>query len=58
MGADYLKPQILEKMKHQTRQKLTKDMQNARRRMQRETPGSDQWWVAYYDLRKAESLAN
>ena len=45
-------------MTRQTRQKLIRDMQNARRRMQREIPGSDQWWVAYYDLRKAESLAN
>lgn len=28
----------------------------ARERMKRHQPGSDQWWVAYYDLRKAESL--
>ena len=43
-------------MKQQTRQQLIEDMQNARYRMHRESPGSDKWWVAYYDLRKAESL--
>jgi hypothetical protein len=43
-------------MKQQTRQQLIEDMKNARYRMQRELPGSDKWWVAYYDLRKAESL--
>jgi hypothetical protein len=43
-------------MKQQTRQQLIEDMQNARYRMQCESPGSDKWWVAFYDLRKAESL--
>jgi len=31
------------------------DMQRARARMLENTQGSGQWWVAYYDLRKAES---
>ena len=31
-------------------------MQKARERMKRHQPGSDQWWVAFYDLRKAEAM--
>lgn len=43
-------------MEQTTRQRLIKDMQNAKYRMQHEPHGSDKWWVAYYDLRKAELL--
>jgi hypothetical protein len=38
------------------KKKLNEDAQNARYRMRQESPGSDKWWVAYYDLRKAESF--
>jgi len=43
-------------MNMESKQKLISNIQEARNRMRRELPGSDKWWVAYYDLRKAESL--
>ena len=42
-------------MTHHVKKQLIRDMQSARRRMHLELTGSDQWWAAYYDLRKAES---